>query len=347
MPAPVRPQRILFRADARPELGGGHIMRCLSLARALAAHGHEIAFASTAGSADLVPALGRSGFPVLTARSATDFDLPDDWDGGADAIFVDLYTSTAADETRMRETAPVIAAIEDLPGRVHDCDLLVDQGFDRTVTGYAGRVPGGTSLLLGPDMAPLRPDFAALRAASLARRAAAPGLSRLLISMGLTDVGGISARLVALARANLPGLPIDVILGPLATSLPALQQAAKSDPALNVLVDVENMAERVMAADLAIGAGGGSALERCVLGVPSIVVVLAENQRPAARAMASAGATLTIEAPDMLAADLPGMLEGLTAERLAHMSACSARLCDGRGAARIADALIALIGRTA
>jgi UDP-2,4-diacetamido-2,4,6-trideoxy-beta-L-altropyranose hydrolase len=322
-------------------------MRCLSLARMLAAHGTEIAFASSDGSVELVPALERSGFPVLTARSAADFDLPGHWGGAADAIFVDLYTSTAADETQMREIAPVIAVIEDLPERPHDCDLLVDQGFDRTATSYAARVPAGTILLLGPDMAPLRPDFAGLRSASLARRAAAPGLSRLLISMGLTDVGGISARLAALARASLPGLPIDVILGPRATSLPALHQAARADPALNVLVDVDNMAERMMAADLAIGAGGGSALERCVLGVPSIVVVLADNQRPAARALESAGAVLSIESPDMLATDLPRMLDRLTAERLAHMSACSARLCDGRGAARIADALIALIGRTA
>ena len=206
MSAAALPARILIRADAGPELGGGHIMRCLALAASLKTHGASIAFACAPGSGDLVPALSRSGFAVMTARSAADFDLPPAWNGRADAILVDLYASTQADESRMRLIAPVIAVLEDLPDRPHDCDLLGDQGFDRQPSDYADRVPPGTTLLLGADMAPLRPDFARLRTASLARRQASPGLARLMVSMGMTDVGGISAQIVSLARASLPGI---------------------------------------------------------------------------------------------------------------------------------------------
>tara|TARA_R110000868_G_scaffold32400_1_gene117837 strand:+ start:19224 stop:20267 length:1044 start_codon:yes stop_codon:yes gene_type:complete len=346
MPAPASPPRILIRADARPELGGGHIMRCLALAAALKTRGAEIAFASAPGSAALVPALSRSGYPCLDAATTGDAPTPENWGGRADAIIIDLYSSTRVDETRLRAIAPVIAVIEDLPDRLHDCDLLVDQGFNPDHTAYARRVPAGTQLLLGPDMAPLRPGFAALRSEALARRAREPGLRRILIAMGLTDLGGISARLVELVRTSLPEIAIDVVLGPQATSLPALQQRAKTNPELSVLVDIDDMAARMMMADLAIGAGGGTALERCVLGLPSIVIVLAENQRPAARAMARARAVLTIEAEVTLAATLPGLLQEMTGERLAQMSACSAQLCDGGGADRIAEALIAMIGRT-
>ena len=347
MPDTASPPRILIRADAGPELGGGHIMRCLALAGALKAGGARIAFACAPGSAALVPALTRSGYPCLDAAAPDDAPLPDAWHGKADAIIVDLYSSTRADETRLRAVAPLIAVIEDLPERTHDCDLLVDQGFNPDTASYARRVPPGSDLLLGPDLAPLRPGFAALRADALARRAREPGLNRILIAMGLTDLGGISARLVDLVRACLPDIALDVVLGPQAASLPTLRERAKADPNLSVLVDIDDMAERMMAADLAIGAGGGTALERSVLGLPSIVIVLAENQRPAARAMARAGAVLTIEAPEMLATALPGLLQQLTAERLAQMSTRSAQLCDGRGAKRIADALIALICRTA
>jgi UDP-2,4-diacetamido-2,4,6-trideoxy-beta-L-altropyranose hydrolase len=343
MPDPAAPPRILIRADARPELGGGHIMRCLSLAGALDARGAHIAFACAPGSAALVPALTRSGYPCREAEAADHAPLPDAWAGRADAIIIDLYSSTRADETRLRASAPEIAVIEDLPGRRHDCDLLVDQGFDPDRAAYAGRVPPGTDLLLGPDMAPLRPAFAALRQAALARRAREPGLKRILIAMGLTDLGGISARLVDLVRASLPDIAIDVVLGPLAASLPSLRQRANADPGLSVLVDIDNMAECMMAADLAIGAGGGTALERCVLGLPSIVIILAENQRPAARAMARAGAVLTIETPDGLEITRPGLITGLTTQRLTQMSAQSARLCDGNGANRIALALLARI----
>ncbi|WP_417482171.1 UDP-2,4-diacetamido-2,4,6-trideoxy-beta-L-altropyranose hydrolase [Maricaulis sp.] len=345
MPDAAGSCHVLFRADARPELGGGHIMRCLSLAASLKARGASIAFACAPGSAELVPALSRSGHPVMTARSAADFDLPEAWNGQADAIVVDLYSSTRADESRMRRIAPVIAVLEDLPERLHDCDLLVDQGFDLLPSDYAARVPPGTTLLLGPDMTPLRPDFARLRAASLARRGDDGELSRVLVSMGLTDVGGISAQIVALVRASLPAVTIDVILGPRAPSLPGLQQAAEGDPNLNILVDVDRMAERVMAADLAIGAGGGSALERCVLGVPSIVIVLAENQRPAARAMARAGAALTIESPEAVTELLPSLLRSVSTRQLADLSGKAAGLCDGQGAERITTALLDLIAR--
>lgn len=347
MPHPALPPRILIRADAGPQLGGGHIMRCMALGDALKAQGADIAFACAPGSAALVPALTRSGHPCFDALSPDDAPLPDSWTGQAEAIIVDLYSSTAADETRLRAVAPVIAVIEDLPERVHDCDLLVDQGFHPDAAAYAQRVPHGTQLLLGPDMAALRPRFAALRVEALPRRANAPGLNRILIAMGLTDLGGISARLVALVRASLPQIAIEVVLGPQAASLSVLRERAQSDSKLKVLVDIDDMAERMMAADLAIGAGGGTALERCVLGLPSIVIVLAENQRPAARAMAQAGAALVIETPETLEASLPDMLQGLTTERLAQMSKQAAQLCDGRGASRIADALIALIGRTA
>jgi UDP-2,4-diacetamido-2,4,6-trideoxy-beta-L-altropyranose hydrolase len=346
MPEPASPPRILIRADARPELGGGHIMRCLALAAALEARGAEIAFASAPGSAALVPALSRSGYPCLDAATPGDAPLPESWGGTADAVIVDLYSSTRVDETGLRAIAPVIAVIEDLPDRLHDCDLLVDQGFNPDPAAYARRVPAGAQLLLGPDMAPLRPAFTSLRTEALARRAGEPGLHRILIAMGLTDLGGISARLVALVRTSLPEIAIDVVLGAQAASVPALHQRATTDPQLSVLVDIDDMASRMMTADLAIGAGGGTALERCVLGLPSIVIVLAENQRPAARAMARAGAVLTIEAEDTLAATLPGLLQEMTGERLAQMSACSAQLCDGGGANRIADALIAMIGRT-
>jgi len=347
MPAPASPPRILVRADAGPELGGGHIMRCLALAAALTERGAQIAFACAPGSATLVPALSRSGYPCLDAAAPADAPLPDSWGGRADAVIIDLYTSTRADETCLRALAPVIAVIEDLPDRLHDCDLLVDQGFDPDRTAYARRVPPGSDLLLGPDMAPLRPGFASLRSEALARRLREPGLQRILIAMGLTDLGSISARLVDLVRTVLPDIALDVVLGPQVASLPLLRRRAQTDSNLSLLVDIDNMAERMMAADLAIGAGGGTALERCVLGLPSIVIVLAENQRPAARAMARHGAVLTIEKPEMLPETLPGLLRALTDRQLARMSDHAAALCDGRGASRIADALIGRISQAA
>lgn len=342
---PDNPPRILMRADARPELGGGHIMRCLSLARALDERGASIAFASTAGSADLVPALRRAGYPVLDAASPGDTPFPASWREGPDAILVDLYDSSSADETGMRAIAPIIAAIEDLPGRPHDCDLLIDQGFGRDRASYAGRVPPGSVLLLGPDMVPLRPEFARLRERSIMRRRSSAGIDRLLIAMGLTDVGGITSRIVRTARQALPDCLIDVVIGPSASSRPELEILCAADPRLNLAVDVDDIADRMCAADLAIGAGGGTALERCVLGLPSIVIVLADNQRPAAGALDTLGAARMVPLDGNFDATLLASLKSVDPETLASMSDAAAKVCDGEGASRIADTLLDLVAR--
>lgn len=342
---PENPPRILMRADARPELGGGHIMRCLSLAHALDDRGVSIAFACAPGSADLVPALTRAGYSVLDATGPADAPYPASWTEGPDAILVDLYDSTAADETGMRATAPIIAVIEDLPDRTHDCDLLIDQGFGRDPAFYADRVPGGSALLLGPDIVPLRPEFMRLRQHSMTRRRIHSGIDRLLIAMGLTDVGGITARIVKTARRAIPDCDIDVVVGPSARSRPELEILAAGDPRLSLAVDVDDIAERMCAADMAIGAGGGTALERCVLGLPSIVVVLADNQRPAATALDELGAARMIPLDDDFDAALLTCLKSIEPNTLTSMSEAAAKVCDGQGAIRIADTLLELVSR--
>jgi len=338
MTGPNRPAHILFRADARPELGGGHIMRCLSLATALEKRGAKIAFASNPESIDLVPALTRSGYPILPSQHPSNAPQPTHWPR-PDALFLDLYNSTADDEKKLRKIAPVIAVIEDLPDRKHDCDLLIDQGFGRSPADYKDRVPAHTKLMLGPDMVPLRPAFAELREASLLRRENVSEINHILIAMGLTDIKGISARMAITARQALPQSQITVIIGPSAQSRAQLEALAQTDKSLNVLIDVDDMAEHMAAADLAIGAGGGTSLERCVLGLPSIVIILAENQRPAALAMGHTGAVIAIDnaQPEQ---DVFKTLQGFTANLLKLLSKNAAKVCDGKGADRIAEALL-------
>ncbi|WP_222115807.1 hypothetical protein [Chromobacterium vaccinii] len=57
-----------------------------------------------------------------------------------------------------------------------------------------------------------------------------------------------------------------------------------------VLVGVSNMAELIADHDLAIGAAGGSAWERCCLGLPCLLFIQAENQRQGTEALQAAGA---------------------------------------------------------
>jgi UDP-2,4-diacetamido-2,4,6-trideoxy-beta-L-altropyranose hydrolase len=340
---------ILFVVDAGPAVGGGHVMRSLTLAQALEAEGATCAFVAPPAVAALLAAFGpearRHDVPALepaalawaAATLARDFD----------AIVVDHYGLLASDHRLIagHPQKPTLV-IDDLADRPLAADLVLDSGPARKAGDYDGLAGPGTELLLGPNNAPVRPAFPALRKDALARRAQAPPVRRILVSLGLTDVGGITGRVVDLMLPLVGEAALDVVLGAGAPSLPRLRDMARTRPRLALHVDAQDMPHLTLEADLAVGAGGSTSWERCVLALPTLLLVLADNQREAAQALAGADAVLALDvaAPDFepaFAADLQRLIaDPLLRDRL---SAASAAVCDGRGAARTAARFLAVI----
>jgi len=316
--------RILFVCDAGPGVGGGHVMRCLTLAGALAAKGAGCAFVRTPEAADIL-ARYAPGMP-LVGEDAT-----------ADLVVLDSYRMAPATEAVWRARAGRLAVLDDLM-RPHDADLVLDPSFGRDARDYAAPV-----VLAGPAYALVRPAFVAARSAALARRG--EPARRCLVSLGLTDVGGITGR-VAAALAD-GALALDVVVGAGAPSLPALQALA-ADGRVTLHIDTDDMAGLIARADLCIGAGGSSVWERACLGLPTVTLILADNQRDMAMKLDAAGVTLALDAR------WPG-LEGRLVEAVqrlvrddalrAGLSSTSAALCDGLGADRAAERLFALLSR--
>ncbi|MBV9859055.1 MAG: UDP-2,4-diacetamido-2,4,6-trideoxy-beta-L-altropyranose hydrolase [Alphaproteobacteria bacterium] len=322
----------VFRVDAAPQIGGGHVVRCLALAAALAETGWKCHFLVAAGTSATVAALARSGHVVREGEAS--------WPAAAAApelLIVDHYGLDAAWEHGWRGRAGRILVIDDLADRPHDCDLLLDQGLSRAAGDYAGLTPPGCRFLLGPGYALLRPEFAARRDAALARRDGGP-VRRVLIAPGATDPTNIAAPLIDAAEA-IPDAAIDVAIGPAAPHLPALQARAAASPRLRLHIDVPDMAGLMGEADLCLGAGGGSSWERCCLGLPSLICVAGPDQARQAEALVGAGAAGRTAIDD--AAALRAAVLALAADgpRRAAMSAAAARLCDGRGAARVAGTM--------
>ena len=154
----------------------------------------------------------------------------------------------------------------------------------------------------------------------------------MLVSLGLTDVGAITGRAVAAILPRLGERRLEVALGDGAPSLSVIQALAEADPRVGLHIDTPDMAELVAGADLAIGAGGSSAWERCVLGLPTLTLILADNQRANTTALAAAGAALALEVNGALEARLAGGFARLIGDpaRRAKMSEAAAGLCDGR-----------------
>jgi UDP-2,4-diacetamido-2,4,6-trideoxy-beta-L-altropyranose hydrolase len=343
--------RILFFADAGPAVGGGHVMRCLTLARALTARGAECAFVESRTAA---PILRRFGWPAQTllAMASADelgglIDYAVDFAGqfGADAVVVDHYRAGAAEDERLRADGRRLVAIDDLADRARACDLLVDPGYGRRREQYDGLVAEACVERLGPSYALVRPEFASARQRAMSRRAKHGPVRRALVALGLTDIGGVTERVV---RALLPVLDearLDVVLGAGAPSLSGLEALTHSDRRVHLFIDNAEMASLMADADIAIGAGGSSVWERAAVGLPSATVILAENQRTMIEHMADAGFTRAVDAA---AADFEDRLRAAWALlagdpplrwRLAERTA---ELCDGQGAERVAEAVLGL-----
>ena len=99
-----------------------------------------------------------------------------------------------------------------------------------------------------------------------------------------------------------------------------------------VVVNVHNMAQLMADSELAVGAAGSTSWERCCLGLPSLVIVLAENQRASAEAMQTAEAVLLIGGVGDIVMQLPATVhEMLNPKRLGEMALAAGSITDGMG----------------
>ena len=333
--------RATFVTAASPQIGGGHVLRCLALAEGLKALGVEARFATDRVTRDTVGLLGASPFDVVETAPAEAHRHAVARE--TDIVIFDSHAFDRAVEQGWQSLAKVRVTIDDLANRPHDCDVLISHAAGRTAAVYAGLVPQRCAVLAGPSYALLRPQFAALRRRALARRQNWPP-RRLLIAMGLTDVGGVTRLSVeAACRTGLP-LSIDVVTGQTAVSLPWLrEQAAAGALRLHIDLDAFGMADLMAEADIAIGSGGGTSLERCCLGLPSLVIMVADNQRSSVANLVQAGAVTLVgmlaeTMPEQIAASLAALANDSAA--LEAQATAAAAVVDGEGVWRVGRVIL-------
>lgn len=355
---------IAFRVDASIEMGSGHVMRCLTLADELKTRGHECHFISRQQPGDLIELIEEKGYRVYALQECDDTELGDfphsHWLKGGqtrdfsdseallktllpDWLIVDHYGIDATWERQARAYAKHIFVIDDLADRQHDCDVLLDQNLGQTDGQYHDLTPPGATLLTGTQYALLRPEFSRYRAQSLKARHNNPQIGHVLVTMGGVDKDNVTAEVLsALEKSALRDeTRITIVLGTRAPWLSHVKaQAAKSRLSTQVLSGVNKMAELMSQSDLAIGAAGSTSWERCCLGLPSILCVLAENQRGIANALEKASAAVTVSGNNM-EFDLIRVINDLAhkPERLRFMSDNAQLLTKGDGVQKVSGAL--------
>lgn len=360
--------KVAFRADAALHIGTGHVMRCLTLAERLKARGAQCLFVCREHPGNLIDEIRRRGFLVHSMAVCGEFSvsptegsshefaewLGADWAADAvqtksvlhgqavDWLVVDHYAIDARWEREIRALCKKIMVIDDLANRPHDCDLLLDQNFGREETDYSLLVPSHCTVLVGPLYALLREEFSALRDYSLHRRAD-PKLKHLLVSMGGVDLTDATGLILDQLRncSFLTDTRITVVMGPHAPWLEHVNALADQMPQITeVKVNVRNMAQLMADSDLAIGAAGSTSWERCSLGLPTLLVVLAANQRAGASALAQRGGAILLGALDAVPQNLKPALKLLTEPgELRALSLVSRSITNGEGAGAVASRL--------
>ena len=318
--------KIVFRVDASVQMGTGHVMRCLTLANELVEQGMECHFICRQHMGNLINKIEQSGFSVYIIGSDNYEDSTKDlsaneqvengnkhllfhadWLGATqqqDAkdcseildklqpywLIVDHYALDKTWQQLLKPYYKKLMVVDDLGDRKHLADLLLDQNYASNIKKYKDVVPDSCKILVGPDFALLRPEFALWRDYSLIRRKDINSVNTILITLGGVDPDnytGIILQQLASIEISLD-IEITVVMGATSPHLQSVQQQAASMPIkTRVKVDVSNMAELMSDADLAIGAAGATTWERCCLGLPTIQLVTAENQRQIAEDLAA------------------------------------------------------------
>lgn len=316
---------VAFRADASLNIGTGHVMRCLTLADALREQGVTCHFICREHTGHLIAHIKQRGFTVKVLPACDGNDLVaegdkssqpahaawlgSDWktDAFQAGVYLDqvkpnwLVLDHYALDYRWEEELQgnynynKLLVIDDLADRSHNCDLLLDQNLGRKASDYDGLVPKECVVLAGPQYALLRPEFATLREYSLKRRET-PVLKQILITMGGVDLPNATSQVLeALKNSPLPKeCRIVVVMGSHAPWLSQVRDVAANMPwPTEVRVDINDMAQVMADSDLAIGAAGSTSWERCCLGLPTLMVVLAMNQQAIADALVEIGAAIS------------------------------------------------------
>ena len=353
----LTPPSFVFRADASSKIGTGHVVRCLTLANELRKRGGECQFICREHHGHLIERIKNDGFlvHVLKTTGETDRDLlHSDWLGStqradaassscilencqADWLIVDHYGLDYRWELEARQHVKQIMVIDDLADRKHDCDLLLNQNYGSSPALYSGSVPVECLQIHGPKYALLKPSYAEHRKGMPSRDGQ---VRRAMIYFGggedRADVTGMAVG--AFQTPELEDVQLDIVVGANYAHQEALENAvAQRTKKPKIHRQLRDLAALMSVSDLAIGAGGSTMWERCCMGLPSIVICVAPNQRRSCEEMHKAGFIRYLGEIDSVSKDIisseitsvrarPNDLRVLREKNSALVTGCGSRL---------------------
>jgi len=317
--------------------------RCFTLAKELKSRCSKIFFISRDITDHFLAALKQEGIPIIRLQSGTNWEedaaqsiaaikelaIPTpDW------LIVDQYELDSRWETQIRPYIKKIMVIDDLDNRNHDCDALLDQNLVNDMKRrYKNHLPINTKRFLGPGYALLQPLFRDLHAKTTPKKA----LKNILVFFGGASQDQLISMVIdAFMKLNKPEINLHVVNFSSNTNPSLVSQNIRTYPML------PSLAPLLADADLCIGGCGATAWERLCLGVPALVITLADNQVPIAEELSKRGFIRLLGHhdsvnPEIIFSALSTVIEE---KRLQDWSAKCLEVVDGLGLEKIVDFLL-------
>ena len=347
---------VVIRTDASCHIGSGHVMRCLVLAQKLKEQGYAVSFASRPQQGDLVEFVRNKGFDVYeliiphywqTPVNSSDYAawLQVTWKEDAKSLIeqVDNVNLLIVDHYGLnddwellvkKELKCKVFAIDDLV-RKHQADLILDQTLLRDAKEYQTINPSSV-VLTGCDFALLNPSFSVYRREILKQNKVLLRPIKILVTMGGVDKPNATLKVLsALSAVKCNSkIKVTVLLGPKAPNYTQIQDfSLKNLDWIEHHDFVENMAELMSECCISIGAPGSTSWERACLGIPSIIIPLAENQTDIANNLAAVKAVIKVELTDFNNSFINAYEDILRNWQGYHET--NMALCDGLGTDRV------------
>jgi UDP-2,4-diacetamido-2,4,6-trideoxy-beta-L-altropyranose hydrolase len=342
----MTPGSLLVRADSGTAIGIGHIMRTLALAQGWQSAGGSVRFLKTPGDPAADDRLRSEGMEVVHVLStiAGKDDVVETIDHARDSdarwIVVDGYQFPRSFQVQLRDAGFRVLHIDDAMFREEYCaDIVLDQNIYASEELYRRRAPY-TQLLLGSSYTLLRREFLECGPAGEGEESVPP---HLLVTLGGSDPENITRAVVeALQRIEPTRYTATVVVGGANPHLAELEQMVSRSQHIELRANVTGMPELMRRADMAISGGGSTMWELCYMGVPSIAIELADNQRKIVDTLGERSAALPIRWQDVIEIDpLVSLIDRLLSDTTLRqrMSHTARQIIDGKGTGRIIQAM--------
>ena len=339
---------LFIRVDSSPEIGIGHMMRCLTLAQELKNNFDKIIFLTQKDSGNFIGTIMKNEFEVIFIPTTNNDpniikNLITAYSENKNFLLIDHYDIDTDFESSLKNIFERIFVIDDLANRKHDCDLLIDQNYYRDLNQrYEKLIQNDTITLLGPKYAIIRPEFRKINKKTIKKNSQ---IKKILVSFGGSDPTNECKKVLdALCSIENSKFEIIVAAGIYNHKFEQLKKLYEKYSNIKIYSHVNDLSRLMLNSDLFIGAGGTTTWERFYMGLPSIVTIISDDQKESIEFLSDMGHVINLGlAKNVTSKTYVQTLQKPNSDLIYNMSLHNQKLVDGNGSNRIKKQIIELI----